>query len=120
MRAFFLGRVSKERGTSFDVSNLGVMRIVEGDEKQEGDEKEKGDENQRRDEKQRWKMGKVVFSRSAFVSGSAIAAGVVTGADGCLTIGFCWQEGVVERGLVEMMVERVRAGVGNIADEMGG
>jgi hypothetical protein len=99
MRGFFLGRVGKERGTSFDVSNLGVMKI-------EGEEM------------QGWKMGKAVFSRSAFVSGSAIAAGVVTGADGCLTIGFCWQEGAVERNVVEMVVEKVRTGVESVADEM--
>lgn len=101
MRAFFLGRVGKERGTSFDVSNLGIMKI-------EAQEKES------------WKMGKVVFSRSAFVSGSAIAAGIVTGADGCLTIGVCWQEGVVDRGVVEMVVENVRAVIESISEEMRG
>jgi Alcohol acetyltransferase len=101
MRAFFLGRVGKERGTSFDVSNLGIMKV-------EADEKEP------------WKMGKVVFSRSAFVSGSAIAAGVVTGADGCLTIGFCWQERVVENAMVEIVIETVRARIESIADEIGG
>jgi hypothetical protein len=101
MRAFFLGRVGKERGTSFDVSNLGIMKIEA-------------------EEKETWKMGKVVFSRSAFVSGSAIAAGIVTGADGCLTVGFCWQEGVVERGVVEMVVENVRVMIESISEEMRG
>lgn len=99
MRAFFESRLGEERGTSFDVSNLGVMKI-EGQDIQE------------------WKVGKVVFSRSAFVSGSAIAAGVVTGADGCLTIGFCWQEGVVEIAIVETLVEKLRCEIESISDEM--
>lgn len=98
MRSFFKGRIGSERGTSFDVSSLGVMKI-------DGEQM------------QGWEMGKLVFSRSAFVSGSAIAAGVVTGPDGCLTIGFCWQEGVVERNVMEMMVEEVRAGFEILADE---
>ena len=101
MRDFFSGRMGKERGTSFDVSNLGVMKS--------------GGEG-----KQGWKMGKVLFSRSAFVSGSAIAAGVVTGADGCLSVGVCWQEGVVERNIVEMVVKKVAIGIESIADEMKG
>jgi hypothetical protein len=96
MRSFFKSRIGRERGTSFDVSNLGVMKI-------DGEQM------------QGWEMGKLVFSRSAFVSGSAIAVGVVTGPDGCLTIGFCWQEGVVERYVVEMMAEKVRAGFEMIA-----
>ncbi|KAE9375706.1 hypothetical protein N431DRAFT_556083 [Stipitochalara longipes BDJ] len=101
MRGFFSARIGKERGSSFDVSNLGVMNI-------------------RDEEKQGWKMQKVLFSRSAFVSGSAIAAGVVTGVDGCLTIGVCWQEGVVENNIVGMVLERVRVGIESIADEMRG
>ncbi len=99
MRDFFKSRIGSERGTSFDVSNLGVMKI-------DGEQM------------QGWEMGKLVFSRSAFVTGSAIAAGVVTGPDGCLTTGFCWQEGVVERNVMEMMVEKVRAGVEILADKM--
>ena len=99
MRAFFSGRIGKERFTSFDVSNLGVMKT--------GGQEDHG-----------WKMGKILFSRSAFVSGSAIAAGVVTGADGCLSIGFCWQEGVVERNVVDMVMEKVMIGIESIADEM--
>jgi Alcohol acetyltransferase len=99
MRSFFKSRIGSERGTSFDVSNLGVIKI-------DGEQM------------QGWELGKLVFSRSAFVSGSAIAAGVVTGPDGCLTIGFCWQEGVVEREVVEMMAEKVRAGFEMIASEI--
>jgi hypothetical protein len=97
MRNFFLGRVGQERASSFDFSNLGAMKIEENGE---------------------WGMGRMVFSRSTFVSGSAIAVGVVTGADGCFTLGFCWQEGVVGRDVVEMVVEKVKVGIEGLAGEM--
>ena len=96
MRKFFLGRVGKERGTSFDVSNLGSMGV--------GDEEGK-----------RWKMERMVFSRSAFASGSAFSTGMVTGPDGCLIFGFVWQEGVVEGPLMECVVEYVRSEIERLA-----
>jgi hypothetical protein len=99
MRKFFLDKLGKERGGSFDVSNLGAMKAERGVE---------------------WSMERMVFSRSAFVSGSALSAGVVTGVDGCLTLGFSWQEGVVGREFVGMVVEKVRVGIKRIADEMRG
>jgi len=99
MRNFFLGRLGEERGSGFDVSNLGVMKM---------------------EAKGGWGIRRVVFSRSAFVSGSAIAVGVVTGGDGCLTLGFCWQDGVVERDVVEIVVEKVRRSIEGLAEEMEG
>ncbi|KAE8445459.1 hypothetical protein EG329_013349 [Mollisiaceae sp. DMI_Dod_QoI] len=96
MREFFLSRVGTERGTSFDVSNLGSI----------------GARDQNEGE---WKMGRVVFSRSAFVSGSAIAVGVVSGADGCLSLGFSWQEGIVSEALIEKVIQAVRTEIEDIA-----
>lgn len=96
MRKFFLGRLGKERGTSFDVSNLGSMGVGE-------------------EEGKRWRMGRMVFSRSAFASGSAFSTGVVTGPDGCLVFGFVWQEGVVEGSLIEGVVEYVRSEIEHLA-----
>jgi hypothetical protein len=93
MREFFLSRVGKERGSSFDVSNLGVVVGEPGD----------------------WKMRKLVFSRSAFVSGSAVSVGVVTGADGDLVFGFCWQEGIITREVLEAIVGAVRTQVDRLA-----
>ena len=97
MVKFFQDKIGKDRGTSFDVSNLGFMRVEEG----EG-----------------WGIGKMVFSRSASVVGSAIAVAVVTGGDGALTVGFCWQEGAVKRHLIEGLVEGVRVGIERAASEM--
>ncbi|KUJ18434.1 uncharacterized protein LY89DRAFT_781486 [Mollisia scopiformis] len=96
MREFFLSRVGKERGTSFDVSNLGGIKAGQ----QEGSD---------------WTMGRVVFGRSAFVSGSAIAVGVVSGMDGCLSLGFSWQEGVVGNDLMEKLMQRILDEIDSIA-----
>jgi hypothetical protein len=57
----------------------------------------------------------VLFSRSAFVSGSAIAVGVVSGPDGCLSLGFSWQIGVVSDELVDKLIQGVYDEIDNIA-----
>jgi hypothetical protein len=98
MREFFLSRVGKESGTSFDFSNLGGLRTQAADGKE-----------------QDWAMRRMVFSRTAFVSGSAIATGAITGPDGCLVLGFCWQEGVVSKDLMRKSIESVRNGMEDIA-----
>jgi hypothetical protein len=54
-----------------------------------------------------WEMGRMVFSRSAWVSGSAFTVAVVTGGDGCLVLGFVWQEGIVGSEIVEEIIEMV-------------
>jgi hypothetical protein len=87
MREFFQSRVGKERNSSFDVSNLGVVKAASEDSE--------------------WEIGRTVFSRSAWVTGSAFTVGVVTGGDGCLVLGFVWQEGVVGREIVDGVVEMV-------------
>lgn len=109
MRAWLKGMVGKERGSSFDVSNLGVVRgNVEG-------EAEGGGED---GVAKRWDIGRVVFSRSAWVSGSAFTASVVTGGDGCLVLGFVWQEGVVGNEFVKRIVELVEKQIEVLASEM--
>ena len=96
MRKMFLDRLGSERGSSFDVSNLGGLAAEERD---------------------GWKMERVVFSRSAFVAGSAFSTGLVTGPDGCLVLGFVWQEGVVERGLMMGVIDTVRKEIEGTAHE---
>lgn len=64
-----------------------------------------------------WKVGKMVFSRCAFVSGSAISTSVVTGGDGCLVLGFSWQEGIVEEELVDEVMAGVREEIERFALE---
>jgi hypothetical protein len=86
MRSLFLERVGRERVSSFEVSNLGCIGVEKGE----------------------WEMGRVVFSRSAFASGSAFSVGVVTGPDGCAVLAFVWQEGVVSEELMEGVIKGVK------------
>jgi hypothetical protein len=97
MRGTFLAMVGRERDSSFEISNLGVLRGGEG----EG----------------RWKTGRWRFSRSAFVAGGAFSIGVITGTDGCLCLGFSWQEGVIDRALIGDVVEMVRVEIEHLAGE---
>ena len=97
MREFFLSRVGTERGTSFDVSNLGGIRG-----------KNIGERT--------WKMGRVLFSRSAFVSGSAVAVGVVSGPDECLSLGFSWQEGIVSDRVIDELIRGTCTEIDNLVE----
>jgi hypothetical protein len=84
MHDFFLSRVGQERSSSFDVSNLGIFKNpiskLENGLNHKSVTVEQGNENEVPD----WEIGRIVFSRSAFVSGSALSTSVVTGGDGCL------------------------------------
>lgn len=94
MRMMFSGKVGRERVSSIEASNLGVFGVEKG----EGG----------------WEVGRVVFSRSVFASGSAVAVGVVSGGDGGVVLGFVWQEGVVGEDVMDGVVEGVRRGVEEI------
>jgi hypothetical protein len=103
MREFFRSKIEEERTSSFDVSNVGNAT---------------GRGMSERGETRGWEMGRMVFSRSAFVIGSAINTGVVSGPDGCLVLGCCWQDGVVSEGLVDAVMKGVSEGVGDIAEKV--
>lgn len=64
MRQLFLPMIGMNRTSSFDVSNLGGIEQV----------------NKAAD----WHVGRMIFGRSAGVSGSAFSTGIVTGGDGCM------------------------------------
>jgi hypothetical protein len=104
MREFFLSKMGKERGSSFNVSNLGSLGFGVGD--VDGRESKNG-----------WKMGRMVLSHSASVTGSAFSTGLVTGPDGCLVFGFVWQKGAVENEVIESVAENVRREIGRIAHD---
>lgn len=87
---FSSARIGKERGSSFELSNLG--RFGNGESQLEALDEEK------------WDVGRVVFGQSASVISAAILVTVVTGGDGGMTLGFAWQEGVVENAVVETLM----------------
>lgn len=87
-----LESLGKERGNSFEVSNLGFI----------GSKMQGGVQNG-------WRSGRMVFSRSASVSAPALGCALITGADGCLVLGYSWQDGIVEDRLVKEVIESVES-----------
>ncbi|USP76828.1 hypothetical protein yc1106_04102 [Curvularia clavata] len=85
--AAFKSMLGTNRDAAFEVSNLGRF----------GDEAAEAADSQ-------WRVGRMTFSRSAVAFGAALNTSVVSGGDGALTIGFSWQEGVVDDALVEAVV----------------
>lgn len=90
-----LSKVGKERGASYEVTNVGVFDPLPPPPSSSG-----GGED-------RPKIGRMVFSQSASVIGCAIEVSVIMGGDGCLVLVFAWQEGAVEDGLVGKIMDGV-------------
>ncbi|KAL9620747.1 MAG: hypothetical protein Q9160_004760 [Pyrenula sp. 1 TL-2023] len=87
----FNSALGQNRDAAFEVSNLGVSPVPP---------KASAD--------LLWQVGRVTFSRSSVVSGSAVTMSVVSGVDEGLTLGFSWQEGVVEDAFVQRLIDGVR------------
>jgi hypothetical protein len=100
MREVFVSMVGQPRDSSFDVSNLGVVWADEG-------------------VNGTWKMGRCGFSRTAFAAGGVFSIGAITGYDGCLCLGFSWQEGVIEGRLMEDILAGVRMEVASCGSVRG-
>lgn len=84
----FNSTLGNPRDAAFEVSNLGAFATTKED-----------------DGASKWSVGRMTFSRSSVVSGAAVTLSVVSGGDGALTIGFSWQQGVIEDELVERLVD---------------
>ncbi|EFE31683.1 uncharacterized protein ARB_01282 [Trichophyton benhamiae CBS 112371] len=89
----FLPKLGQERELSFEVSNIGVFTAGQADEEP--------------------RIERMVFTQSANVFGCAISTSVVTGADGCLVLGFSWQRGVVEDRLMDAFLASVKQAFGS-------
>ncbi|PLB49257.1 hypothetical protein P170DRAFT_455957 [Aspergillus steynii IBT 23096] len=87
----FLSKVGSERDSSFEVSNIGAVGLKEAPDSSTP------------------QMGRMVFSQSANVTGSAVVVSSVTGADGCLVVTFVWQKGIVDEDLMSSLVPAVKA-----------
>jgi len=98
--AVFTSLLGTTRDAAFEISNLGRFPDASADQLGCGD-----------NDAAHWRIGRMVFSRSAVAFGAAVTTSVVTGADGGLSVGFCWQDGVVESELVEQVVKGCREGV---------
>lgn len=88
----FTSSIGKDRDAALEVSNLGAFPQPDTAEIDST-----------------WRVGRMTFSRSSVVSGSAVTINVVTGGDGAASIGFSWQDGVVEESVVNGLYGGVAA-----------
>ncbi|TPX17508.1 uncharacterized protein E0L32_003151 [Thyridium curvatum] len=90
MRAWFLQKIGRKRAAAFELSNLGVL-APRTDAESTNDYEIQG----------------VLFSQSASACSGALKVSAVTGRDGRISIGFGWQEGIVEDELVSSVKENL-------------
>lgn len=90
-RDLFLSKVGKPRHLSFELSNVGAYSAVEKDNPPHTPQ-----------------IGRMVFSQSANVTGSAVAISAITGGDGCLVLSFSWQENVVDAEFIDALTAELK------------
>lgn len=81
---YLQAQVGKNRSLSFEISNLGTPHRLD----------------RAKNENVKVHSGEMLFSQTISVIDSAIEISAVTGGDGCLAMGFSWQEGVVEEEII--------------------
>lgn len=113
MHKFFEGRVKQPRDGSYLLSNLGEFKPRDDDDSN-SNRRISSDDNGARsraaaaepthdninNNNGNWKTGRMVFSEGFDAAGEAIQVTMITGCDGCLTVGFVWNDTVVEESLV--------------------
>ena len=85
MHKMFISMVGRPRLTSYEISNVGCLR-VDG-------------------EPRKWRIKRDIFSQSGSMTGAAMYFNVASVAGGPLTIATTWLEGVVDNVLVEDVVK---------------
>ena len=85
---YWLSKVGKPRGDTWEVSNIGSMPIVEA-----ASEEADGD----------WRVQRSLMSQGATVAGTAISISVAGVTGGEISIVLGWQEGIVETAVVEAL-----------------
>lgn len=96
LRSALISTLGQVRGESFEVSNLGTFLGPENP----GGNAENG-------KGAVWRVKKVLVSRCAYAAGGPLVV-CVLGCEGNVGLGFTWQEGAVEDGVVEGVVRGVR------------
>ncbi len=104
--AVFTSMLGSPRDAAFEISNLGRFESQSQSPRRGHDQGTDTDQ-----ETAQWRIGRMTFSRSAVAFGAAITTSVITGPDGGLSVGVCWQDGVVENSVVELVMQKFRQGV---------
>ena len=84
-----LSKIGKQRGSSLEVSNVGVFTS----------------DLASSDSSERPQIGRMLFSQCASLTGSAVEVSAITGVDGCMVLAFSWQTEVVELELISAVIE---------------
>lgn len=100
MHKFYTEKIGKERKVSFELSNLGLVKVGGG--KQGG-----------------WEVGRCVFSQTPNITGPPVVCSAVTGGDGCCVLTFTWLEGVLGEEMVGAVVEGVKRTVEGLVSGRG-
>lgn len=97
MHEYFAVKFGQPRDATFCLTNLGSFGVDEG-----------GDGS--------WRIGRMVFSEGFDAAREAMDVTMVSGADGCLTVGLVWGDGVVEEALILKIFETLKTLVVTTAD----
>lgn len=92
MHRYFKAKFGQPRDASFCLTNLGNLEPRRGDVPGPG-----------------WPSGRMVFSEAFDAAREAMDVTMVTGADGCLTLGLVWGDGVVEETLILGIFKTLRS-----------
>ncbi|KAF7556992.1 hypothetical protein G7Z17_g990 [Cylindrodendrum hubeiense] len=89
----FNSMIGNPRDAAFEVTNVGLFP---------------SSTNPQTESAPLWQVEKVMLSRSAVVSGAAVTVSVATGGNGSMTVGFTWQDGVLEDDVIDNVSQGVR------------
>lgn len=98
---FFTSKLGKPRGSTAELSNIGVYRASNV-----GSAKEIAT-----DAAQKWEIGRMTFSQCPNLTGSAFGINVVTGGDGNMAVNLCWGEDAVTKAMMTELAEDVQRSV---------
>lgn len=110
MHKYFGSKLGKPRDGTFCLTNLGVFdrRWGRHNSKNENKNNEDADAAAPAAATGLWRTERMIFSEGFDCSREAICVSMVTGEDGCLTVGLVWGEGVVEEPLMLGIYETLR------------
>lgn len=103
MNKMFLSKIGKPRTSSFSISNVGVFTR-----KRSPNVSASADNIGSR-------VGRMVFSQSGNHFGTPFEACLVTGGDGCLTLGFAWADAAFDEEFLLRLMRGVKADLEELA-----
>lgn len=92
---WMLQRLGRKRTSAFELSNVGATSTLRGG--------------------SNFEIESMLFSQSSSACSAAIKVSAVTGRDGRLTLGFSWQEGVIDADIIERVKRAFKGEVERLA-----